>query len=194
MTGLDLVNPDHLVVPGLEFTATGVRRTGPDVRLSEVIDVLSRMPRVEAALHWTVGDLILVHAAETSLPETLQALGEVSPLAQATLAKVVVVCRRIPFEQRRPALSWSHHEQVAHLGPDDRFRLLDVAEAERLSLRALRAVMRQEWEDRHPEPLPAMERLPRPPEGALRAILAEHGPAASVVWQPSTGMLRHHVE
>lgn len=56
-----------------------------------------------------------------------------------SLANMASVCRAFSTSRRREHLSFSHHEAVAVLKPDQADKLLDRAERENLSVHALRA-------------------------------------------------------
>ena len=59
-----------------------------------------------------------------------------------SLMNMVYVASRFAPERRRPALSWSHHAEVAALAPEEQERWLDMAEQERMSARSLRSELR----------------------------------------------------
>jgi hypothetical protein len=55
------------------------------------------------------------------------------------LMNLCSVARRVPRENRRPRLSFSHHEAVAHLDHESQRHWLDIAEEYRLTRDELRA-------------------------------------------------------
>lgn len=59
-------------------------------------------------------------------------------LADETLRKYEKVCKRIPVGLRRPNLTFTHHEYVAFLTPDEQKYWLDKTEAEGWSTTQLR--------------------------------------------------------
>ena len=75
-----------------------------------------------------------------------------------TLMNMVYVASRYEFSRRRDKLSWSHHAEAAALDAAVRERFLERAEAERLSVRDLRELIRMErlveCDDRAPDDEP----------------------------------------
>lgn len=64
-------------------------------------------------------------------------------LAAETLQKEKWVAKRVPLGRRRPSLSWSHHEEIADLQPDEQDEMLDIAEKNNLSVHKFRKVVRR---------------------------------------------------
>lgn len=60
-----------------------------------------------------------------------------------TLMNMVYVASRFEPDERREALSWSHHAELAAVDPAEREQWLDLAESQRLSVRCLREEMRR---------------------------------------------------
>ncbi|MAT71257.1 MAG: hypothetical protein CMJ58_17235 [Planctomycetaceae bacterium] len=81
----------------------------------------------QRASPWWIGDMI--NAGESLFGEEF---GEVcgSTLSTEMVSRYASVARRVPPENRRPALSWSAHAAVARLSPADQRRLLAAAERE----------------------------------------------------------------
>lgn len=59
-----------------------------------------------------------------------------------TLMNMVYVASHVPPTRRRGKLSWSHHAEVSALDPTEQDAWLDLAEAERMSVRCLRQEIR----------------------------------------------------
>jgi len=55
-----------------------------------------------------------------------------------TLRKEKWVAQRVPNGRRRPKLSWSHHEEVADLEPEEQDQMLDIAEKNSMSVSTFR--------------------------------------------------------
>jgi hypothetical protein len=60
-----------------------------------------------------------------------------------TLMNMVYVASSVDPPRRRERLSWSHHAEVAALPPEEQTRWLDRVEGERLSVAALRMLLRE---------------------------------------------------
>ncbi len=146
---LDLVPAARSVTPGLVLSPIGATTTS-DLTPEVLTDVLTELRATEAAWSWIVGDLILAAVHHFGPTRGLTLIAE-ADLSQAHIARCVAVAERIPHARRHAALSWSHHELVAGMTEHDQVRLLDLAEQESLSVRALRAVIDQEREDLEPE-------------------------------------------
>lgn len=154
-----------------------------------LVDALVSAAKWWDATEWALGDLVVEAMRRARdghpLPEEVW-----HRLHQASAARAATVAVAFPRARRRPLLTWGHHEQVAKLTEAHQDRLLDLAEAEGLTVRALRAVMRQEAEDLRPElggmpvrgwkPAPALARrvgelLAAHPEAAPDLDAAVHG-------------------
>lgn len=98
--------------------------------------VMAEFAAAGRACQFVIGDLINHTAARHG--EKYARWMEVTGLEYGTLRKCAHVCHSIPLEQRRPALSFSHHKEVAPLAPDSRERWLDEAETRSMSKERLR--------------------------------------------------------
>jgi hypothetical protein len=102
-----------------------------------------RLGAIHNAMPWWVGDWQI--AGEKFGEEAAQALGD--HYAPETMQVYKSVCKSIPLERRRPALSFRHHQQLTGLRPNEQDQLLDLAEKNEWSSRELKA----EVDERHPE-------------------------------------------
>ena len=167
-----------LDLPGLTLTETSAT-VAPDATAAEVNDMLRGLDVRSASLNWWMGDVQLVGLSRVQSGDR-EMFGYAPLTDQQTAVRCQRVARLFPPATRRPALSWSHHEQVVGLPERHRDRLLDLCVSEGLSVNALRAVMRQEAIDTRGEELP----LPAPftfPAGVLARIGAVVGDDASDV-------------
>jgi len=71
-----------------------------------------------------------------------------------TLMNMVWVSSRVDVSRRRENLSWSHHVEIAPLDLVTQERLLNHAEAERLSVRDMRELVRVERRAKASDPTP----------------------------------------
>lgn len=171
--------------PGAELTAldTGIYGDLTVLEAGDLARVLSHIGGLWSATEWVLGDLVveLLRRARDGepLPEEVWA-----DLHQATAARAAKVALAFPRARRRPALTWSHHELVAAMPERHQDRLLDVAEAEVLSVRALRAVIVQEAEDARPQlggMPPAKWQPPVRLAKRVGQVVAEHPEAAAEI-------------
>lgn len=90
---------------------------------------------------WWLGDWIAYgeHAYGEKYAQAVEATG----LANQTLRNAVWVASKIPPQDRRAKVPWSHHRAAASLKPNDRRALLKRAEAEHLSEYDVRMAVRE---------------------------------------------------
>lgn len=165
----------QLTIPGVDLSPTGVTGlehldAGGAERLVRAVDVGT------SAMHWVTGDVAIELMLRARLGDRSLDAVEM-PQNQALTARCVRIALRFPHARRRSALTWSHHELVAGRPEHHQDRLLDLAEAEGLTVRALRALMAQEAQDARPE-LDGMpvRRWKPPPRLAQRVgeVIAAH--------------------
>ena len=102
------------------------------------------------AVEFAIGDWIRV--GEARFGERYSQAVDGNDYEEKTFRNWVWVAGKVEMSRRRDNLSWSHHEAVAALPPDRQDELLDKAEADGLSVRALRAEVNPKQDD-PPEPL-----------------------------------------
>lgn len=119
--------------------------TAGDLNYEEWAALGARIAHHEHALRWAIGDWLLYGQDRF---RDYRAAVLATGLHEHSLAVCATVARQVPRERRHPGLSWSHHDEVAALAGRDQTRLLRLAEGEGLSKMALRALIRQEEEDR----------------------------------------------
>ncbi len=153
--------PLALTLPGLAtlpFDGTGLTEgIAPDVALA----ALPRLGRIGAAVRWLHGDLVLslIDGDISRLWEAFQEIGDLDLDDRPSLMRSIAVAHAIPRHRRRPGLSWSHHQAVAGLEPDEQTRWLDEAERSSLTVNALEKAIAAELAPDDPEPL-----FPPPPK------------------------------
>lgn len=129
----------QLTLPGATVTAVGVEIVGP-VDPDSVLANLGRLQRSDAWTRWAVGDLFNALVAAND-GDPAPAYVAVAGLGYPPnwLNRVIAVADRVPHPNRRPGLSWSHHQAVAvDIVPvDEQSRWLGLAVANGWSVRQL---------------------------------------------------------
>lgn len=90
---------------------------------------------------WWIGDW--VRYGNERFGERFVRASRITGYDVQTLMTMVYVASRFEPHERREALSWSHHAELAAVEPQERERWLDLAETQRLSVRCLREEMRR---------------------------------------------------
>lgn len=101
--------------------------------------------RIGRACQWWIGDWL--NYGERRYGETYAQGIEATGYDYATLQNFSWVAARIEMSRRRDILSWSHHREIAALDPADQAARLDQAEAETLSVHALRREIKDDQGD-----------------------------------------------
>ncbi len=114
---------------------------GAELGLADWIDHGRRLGAIGRASAWWIGDWLRYGNLEFG--ERYARASRITGYDAQTLMNMVYVATAIPPEQRREALSWSHHAEVAALAPEQREHWLRTVEADRLSVRCLRAEIRR---------------------------------------------------
>lgn len=109
--------------------------------------------RSSASSMWWVGDWLLYAEARWATDETgheisserariRRAVADVASVDVDSLRQARWVAKAIPAGRRRAAVPWNHHQAVAALEPEIADGLLEQAETERWSYRAMRAAVK----------------------------------------------------
>jgi hypothetical protein len=111
------------------------------------------------AVEFAIGDWIRV--GEARFGEMYSQAVDAADYEGKTFRNWVWVAGKIEMSRRRDNLRWSHHEAVAALPADQQDQFLDTAEAEGLSVRALRLLINPKQDD-PPKPLePGQAQCPK---------------------------------
>lgn len=116
----------------------------------EAEQVAHTLFRMQGALAWWVGDFLNFSEGKWG-EEYAQLVPE--GYKPKTFTSWQWVASKIPAENRRLKLSWSHHQAVAKLEPEDREKFLSLAIENNWSLRELRENVRP----KDPKPAKIME-------------------------------------
>jgi hypothetical protein len=144
-------------------TLTALVLDDPDMPWPTFAALATYLGHLRNATAWWCGDLINFGAAVYGHKEG-QVEAALVGRSPETLARWGWVCWNIPPSRRRVGLSFSHHEVVAKLDPDEQTRLLDIAEAERLNV--------HEFRDRVERELSTVESSTSNPAGASESSIA----------------------
>jgi hypothetical protein len=128
--------------------------------------------RASSSQLWLLGDWMLLGAARWSA--TLDDAARVTKLCPSRLLNARSVASKFDRSRRRESLTFDHHLEVASLDPDRADRLLDRAEAEELSVRALRELAGPQ------RPIPALDQRTEILAGLLRDAVSERKRLASI--------------
>jgi hypothetical protein len=112
-----------------------------DLGLREWVEHGQRLGVIGRAAGWWIGDWL--RYGNMRFGERYARASRITGYDTQTLMNMAYVASRFDTGERHEALSWSHHAEVAGLAPEERKRLLDLAEAERMSVRCLREEVRR---------------------------------------------------
>jgi hypothetical protein len=115
-------------------------RPSRDLDFPEWAAVGRRLGAMGRCCQWTIGDWIRYGHAKFG--ERYAPAAHITGYDVQTLMNMVHVASRFEVSRRRKGLSWSHHETVASLEPDQQDNWLDRAAAERFSVADLRLELR----------------------------------------------------
>lgn len=113
-----------------------------DLEITEWIHQGRRMSMIGRSAGWWIGDWLRFGNARYG--EKYARAIRITGYDAQTLMNMVWVASRVEISRRRESLSWSHHAEVASLDLLPQERLLNHADAERLSVRDVRELVRGE--------------------------------------------------
>lgn len=122
-----------------QFYSTGVRIAGRP-QLDAWKGPLEFALWCQRAGPWWIGDLM--NAGEDGFGESFSQMCE-GLVSTEMLSRYASVARRVPFENRRPNLSWSAHAAVARLSSPEQRKLLAMADREGWTSEELRVKARE---------------------------------------------------
>ncbi len=135
---MELTKTDELPIsiPGFRFQKTGLQI---DEALTEDDwkSGLSLLQRAEESLRWWVGDWVAF--GEKRYGRTYEEIEQITGLSRGSLWNAAYVSGAVEPSRRREDLSWSHHQEVAKLEPEDQMKWLELAESNSMTVPDLRA-------------------------------------------------------
>lgn len=116
----------QLSLPGVAVTSVGASHLDRiDAAGARIL--LGQVERATSVVNWVMGDLVLEQIIRARDGD--HSLDDVPiPADQSRARRCLRVSLAFPHDQRRPGLSWSHHDAVAQLDHDERGRWLELAE------------------------------------------------------------------
>jgi hypothetical protein len=150
---------NYLTLPkGVEVSPVGLKITAK-LSYGQWADLLKGLQRIHRSILWILGDA-LVYGEERFGQRFSQEIGEYS---EQTLLNAMWVSTRVEPIRRLMALSWSHHQQVASLEPDEQSRFLELAIEKKLAVHELRKAIQAYKLLQAPEPKPDWQEPLDPP-------------------------------
>lgn len=131
--------------PNAEITAVGIH-FNDSLSIDEWTAIGERLEQHDRNLRWVIGDWLVFGSERFGARAAV--IADSLSLSTGSVANAASVCRRVPFERRRSELSFSHHEEVAHLDETGQARMLELAVKEGLSKSVLRSLVHEEEHER----------------------------------------------
>lgn len=153
-------------VDGIQMTGNGLIVQKESVTADEFNTVFRTVLSIHKSSCWLLGDILLLGDRQWGnqytagkYEEAIMATG----LSRGTIRNIVLTCKKFPVEQRHPALSFTHHLEVAttDADPNQRVEVLQQAAKDKLTCSALRKQLKQTRFVEDDEP----ENNSRPPQG-----------------------------
>jgi hypothetical protein len=148
---------DSVLTPvvGSRVSLTSVGLTfATDLQFDEWMSLMETLTRMETAFQFAIGDALIW--GEARYGERYSQAMEATGLTYQALANMVWVARKVPIQNRKEGLSWTHHRVVASVEPDDQPGLLNMALEQGLSATGLQEhIHGKERKPRDIVPLPS---------------------------------------
>lgn len=113
---------------------------GQELDANEWASAGRRIGVVGRCVQWLLGDWIVY--GNEKFGERYSRASKITGYDPQTLMNMVYVASRFPISRRREGLSWSHHEALAALEPDEQDSWLDQVEGHRWAVSDLRSMLR----------------------------------------------------
>ncbi len=136
--------PDEKIMieaEGYRVSALGLQVTKADLTWNEYCAMGEQLQFLEGGIRWYIGDWINYGEFRWGDKYT-QAIKATGNKLQ-TLMNWAWVARRVPYHRRRLGLTFTHHEIVARLEPEEQTRWLDMAVQGDWNTRELEEAIRQ---------------------------------------------------
>ncbi len=160
---LEVIRPDAglEIVRGIEMTSLGLKvAEGVSITPAQFNTLLCSVTALNRASNWLLGDTLDIADRAWGNKYSGSKYEEVSKetgMSVSTIKHIVSVCHRIPYDERHPGLSFSHHlEALARTDNfSERESMLEMAEAEKMPIKKFRAELmeRQSLTRKEEEPM-----------------------------------------
>jgi hypothetical protein len=144
---------------GVEVTPVGLNISAK-LSYEQWSDLVKRTQRTHRSILWVIGDLLCYGESRWS-QKFSQAIEEHS---EQTWLNAMWVSSKIEPIRRLMQLSWSHHQQVAALPPDEQDKFLKIAHEKKLSVHELRKAIRLSRVIEEPQQRSDFRDMPDAPE------------------------------
>lgn len=124
----------------VDVTPTAWMPRGP-LQLEEWITYGRKLGAVGRACGWWIGDWL--NFGNSAYGEKYSRAARICRYDVQTLMNMAYVASRYEISRRRENISWSHHAELAAMSPDLQDHWLDRVEADRLTVKDLRAEIRR---------------------------------------------------
>lgn len=136
-------------VEGIFFTVNGLKIQNVDITAENFNEIFKAVLSFNRSAGWILGDTLDLADRTWGNKYTgskYEQAAKETGMSVSTLRSIVCVCHAIPYEQRRPGLSFSHHREIRFATETvaEREAALDKAENEKLTVRDLRKELRKE--------------------------------------------------
>jgi len=135
-----ITTPDSVVIKGAVITPVGID-IPEDMEIHDWLALGEAIKLVNRGLAWALGDWL--NFGEFKYGEMYAQALEETDYDYGYLRNLKWVASRIPRENRRPDLRFAHHQVVAPLPPDEQKYWLDLAAAERMTVKQLREAIKE---------------------------------------------------
>lgn len=132
---------DTVMLFGFQLTRTGLTPGVARPTRTEWEKLGEYLSWMHGAIDWLIGDWVAYGEAHFG-EKAAQAI-DATGWDLETVKQKTRVSLQVPPPQRDPALSWSHHREVADLPPAEQKKALTKAKTEDLSVAALRSHLRK---------------------------------------------------
>lgn len=111
-----------------------------DVSFDEWADILGSLKMVKGAVHFWIGDAL--NFGERKFGEQYSQALDGLDYEYQTLQNDKWISNKVKGSRRRETLTFSHHQEVADLAPEDQDKMLDYAEENSLNVKSFRNFVR----------------------------------------------------
>lgn len=139
-----LIRVDESTLQYGKIQMTSVGMSIPSgIRRDEWLDIGEFLLKADASMKWWIGDWVN-HGEDYQWGETYAELAERLGMGIKALYNISLVCRKVHISRRRENLSFSHHQAVSSLEPEEQKYWLKMADDNEWSRKELREAIRNQ--------------------------------------------------